>query len=244
MRVGNLFNGIGGFALAAHWMGWSNVMHCEIDPFCNRVMNYHFPNSFQHEDIRTTDFRIWRGRIDLLTGGDPCQPSSVAGKRKGKEDKRYLWPEYKRAVIEIQPKWIVNENVPGTISNGLLDEKISDLEALGYAWWPPFVIPASAVGAPHQRDRLWLVAHSNTPGLQKRPINVCLAKTTHEQKGGKDAALYFRGLIETAVCRKNHGIPNRVDRIKSLGNSIVPQVAYELFKAIEQYENQDTTLRL
>lgn len=236
MKCGHLFNGIGGFALAASWMGWDNIMHCEIDPFCNKVMNYHFPNSYQHEDIRTTDFTIWRGKLDLLTGGDPCQPSSVGGKRKGKEDQRYLWPENKRAIAEILPRWVVNENVPGTISNDILDEKIGDLEALGYAWWPPFVIPASAVGAPHQRDRIWLVAHSYAQGLQKRSVSGCLAKTTHEQKGGQDAPLYFRGLIETAVCGNNHGIPNRVDRVKSLGNAIVPQVAHQIFKAIEQYE--------
>lgn len=113
LKCGHLFNGIGGFALAAHWMGWENVMHCEIDPFGNKVMNYHFPNSYQHEDIRTTDFTIWRGRIDLLTGGFPCQPYSSAGKRKGTADERHLWPEMLRAIREVSPRWIVAENVRG-----------------------------------------------------------------------------------------------------------------------------------
>jgi DNA (cytosine-5)-methyltransferase 1 len=116
MRCGHLFNGIGGFALAAAWMKWENVMHCEIDPFCNRVMNHHFPNSYQHEDTRTTDFRIWRGKIDLLTGGFPCQPASTAGKRSGKADDRWLWPETKRAIVEIRPRIVVLENVNGLVS--------------------------------------------------------------------------------------------------------------------------------
>lgn len=184
----HLFNGIGGFGLAAHWMGWVNVMHCEIDPFCNRVMNYHFPNSYQHEDIRTTDFTIWRGRIDLITGGDPCQPSSVAGKRKGKEDERYLWPEYYRAVKEIRPRWIVNENVPGTVSNGILDQKISDLEDAGYSWWAPFIIPASAVGAPHKRDRVWLVAYAKS--IRKREQT---NETNAISKGGQTLATNSNG---------------------------------------------------
>lgn len=163
VKCGHLFNGIGGFALAAHWMGWSNVMHCEIDPFCNKVMNYHFPNSYQHEDIRTTDFTIWRGKLDLITGGFPCQPYSTAGKRKGKEDDRHLWPQMLRAIREIQPGWIVGENVRGLTNwNGglVFDEVQADLEAEGYEVLP-FLLPAAGVNAPHRRDRIWFVAHSN-----------------------------------------------------------------------------------
>jgi DNA (cytosine-5)-methyltransferase 1 len=162
MKCAHLFNGISGFGLAAHWMGWSNVMHCEIDPFCNRVMNYHFPNSFQHEDIRTTDFRIWRGRIDLLTGGFPCQPFSSAGKRLGKEDERHLWPEMLRAIREISPRWVVGENVRGLINwnRGLVfDEVQSDLEAAGYEVIP-FLLPACGVNAVHERYRVWPVAYA------------------------------------------------------------------------------------
>ena len=92
MTHASLFSGIGGFDLAAEWAGWTNLFNCEIDPFCRRVLKYHFPNSVQYEDIRTTDFTVWRGRIDVLTGGFPCQPFSCAGKRKGTDDDRYLWP--------------------------------------------------------------------------------------------------------------------------------------------------------
>lgn len=244
MNCAHLFNGIGGFALAAHWMGWENVMHCEIDPFCNKVMNHHFPNSYQHEDIRTTDFTIWRGRIDFLTGGEPCQPSSVAGKRQGKEDDRYLWPEYYRAVKEIRPKWIVNENVPGTVSNGILDQKISDLEDANYSWWPPFVIPACATGADHLRNRVWLVAHSNGSAIGHNTREVpCATEAIKRAAQGSyrkwcrpefspasqtawlEVASFFHGMVD--------GLPDRVDRRQSLANAIVPQVAFEIFKAID-----------
>jgi DNA (cytosine-5)-methyltransferase 1 len=164
MNCGHLFNGIGGFALAAHWMGWKNIMHCEIDPFCNKVMNYHFPNSYQHEDIRTTDFTIWRGKLDLITGGFPCQPYSTAGKRKGKEDDRHLWPQMLRAIREIQPSVVVGENVRGLTNwNGglVFDEVQADLEAEGYEVLP-FLLPAAGVGSPHRRDRIWFIAYANS----------------------------------------------------------------------------------
>lgn len=168
MTCGHLFNGIGGFALAASWMNWENIMHCEIDPFCNRVMNHHFPNSYQHEDIRTTDFSIWRGKLDLITGGFPCQPYSTAGKRKGKEDDRHLWPQMLRAIREIQPVWVVGENVRGLTNwNGglVFDEVQADLEAEGYEVLP-FLLPACAVNAPHRRDRVWPVAYRANAGVE------------------------------------------------------------------------------
>lgn len=169
----SLFSGIGGFDLAAEWAGWTNMFNCEIDPFCRRVLAYHFPNAVQYEDIKTTDFTVWRGRIDVLTGGFPCQPFSVAGKRKGTDDDRYLWPEMFRAIREISPRWVVGENVRGFVnwSDGMvLDTVFSDLEALGYEV-QPFILPACAVDAPHRRDRVWIVAHRADAGsesLQKR----------------------------------------------------------------------------
>jgi DNA (cytosine-5)-methyltransferase 1 len=168
MKCAHLFNGIGGFALAAHWMGWENYMHCEIDPFCNRVMNKHFPNSIQHEDIRKTDFTSYRGTIDLLTGGWPCQPVSTAGKRLGKSDVRYLWPHNIRAIREIQPGWVVGENVRGLTNweGGILfDEVQADLETEGYEVLP-FLLPAAGVNAPHRRDRIWFIAYSANAGLE------------------------------------------------------------------------------
>ena len=135
MRHGSLFSGIGGFDLAAEWMGWNNVFHCEWNEFGKRVLKYYWPNSISYHDITRTDFTIHRGSIDVLTGGFPCQPYSTAGKRLGKEDERHLWPEMLRAIREIQPSWIVGENVFGIVnwSAGLVfDEVQADLEAEGY----------------------------------------------------------------------------------------------------------------
>lgn len=116
MTHASLFSGIGGFDLAAEWAGWTNVFNCEIDPFCRKVLAYHFPNAFQYEDIKTTDFRPLRGCVDVLTGGFPCQPFSLAGKRKGTDDNRYLWPEMLRAIRELAPRWVVGENVFGIVN--------------------------------------------------------------------------------------------------------------------------------
>lgn len=164
MTHGSLFSGIGGFDLAAEWMGWKNVFHCEINPFCQKVLKYHFPNAVSYEDIKKTDFTKWKNRIDIISGGFPCQPYSVAGKRKGKDDDRHLWPEMLRAIREIQPTYIVGENVRGLINwNGgmVFDEVQTDLENEGYEI-TPFLLPAGGVNAPHRRDRIWFVAFKNS----------------------------------------------------------------------------------
>lgn len=163
---GSLFSGIGGFDLAADWMGWENAFHCEWNSFGQKILKYYWPKATSYEDITKTDFSIWRGRIDVLTGGFPCQPYSVAGKRKGKEDERHLWPEMLRAIREIQPSYVVGENVRGLTNwNGglVFDEVQSDLEAQGYEVLP-FLLPACAVNAPHRRDRIWFIAYSNHKG--------------------------------------------------------------------------------
>lgn len=161
MTHGSLFSGIGGFDLAAAWAGWTNVFNCEIDPFCRRVLKYHFPESEQYEDIRTTDFTVWRDCIDVLTGGFPCQPFSLAGKRKGTADDRYLWPAMLGVVRTVRPRWVVGENVLGIVnwSQGMVFEQVcADLEAAGYEV-QAYLIPAAGVGAPHLRYRTWFVAH-------------------------------------------------------------------------------------
>ena len=162
MTHGSLFSGIGGFDLASEWMGWDNIFHCEWNEFGQRVLKHHFPKSISYGDITTTDFTIHRGQIDILTGGFPCQPYSQAGKRLGKEDDRHLWPEMLRAIREIQPSWVVGENVLGLVNwNGglVFDEVQADLENEGYVV-QPYVLPACAVNAPHRRDRVWFVAYS------------------------------------------------------------------------------------
>ena len=166
MTHASLFSGIGGFDLAAEWTGWTNVFNCEIDDFCRKILKYHFPNAQQYKDVTTTDFSVWRGRVDVLTGGFPCQPFSVAGKRKGTADDRYLWPAMLRAIREICPRWIVGENVYGIVnwSDGMVFEQVcADLENTGYEV-QAYVIPACAVDAPHRRDRTWFVAHRADTG--------------------------------------------------------------------------------
>jgi DNA (cytosine-5)-methyltransferase 1 len=166
MRHGSLFSGIGGFDLAAEWMGWENVFHCEWNSFGQKVLHHYWPQAIQYHDITQTDFTIHRGDIDILTGGFPCQPYSMAGKRLGKEDERHLWPEMLRAIREIAPKYVVGENVLGLTNwnEGLVfDEVHSDLESAGYEV-QAVVIPAAAVNAPHGRDRVFFVAKNTMRG--------------------------------------------------------------------------------
>lgn len=178
--------GIGACELAAMWMGWRNAFSCEIDPFCHQVLKYYYPHIKHYENIFGTDFSEWRGKIDILTAGFPCQPFSCAGSRKGAEDDRYLWPEVLRGVDEIRPNWFIGENVAGITSILLPGDEIevgsytdlegesyletemrqqfitdricNDLESIGYSV-QPIIIPACAVGAPHRRDRIWFIAH-------------------------------------------------------------------------------------
>lgn len=202
MRHASLFSGIGAPELAAYWLGWENVFHCEINPFCRQVLNYWFTNSKSYEDITKTDFREWQGTIDVLTGGFPCQPFSVAGKRKGAEDDRYLWPEFKRAIREIRPSWVIGENVAGILSmvqpckktdmesmsttehedkqEFVVESICKDLETEGYTV-QPIVIPACAVGAPHRRDRVWFIAYNNSFRLRKKK-----SEGKGAQKGGQE----------------------------------------------------------
>jgi DNA (cytosine-5)-methyltransferase 1 len=166
MTHGSLFSGIGGFDLAAEWMGWDNIFHCEWNPFGQKVLKHHFPNSISYNDITKTDFSIHAGKIDILTGGFPCQPYSSAGKRLGKADERHLFPEMLRCIKEVKPRYIVGENVRGLVSWGgglVFNEVCDDLEREGYAV-QPFLIPAASVGAPHQRQRIWFIAYSNGIG--------------------------------------------------------------------------------
>jgi DNA (cytosine-5)-methyltransferase 1 len=169
MKHGSLFSGIGGFDLAAEWMGWENVFHCEWNEFGKKVLHHYWPNAESFDDITKTDFTKYANKIDILTGGFPCQPYSSAGQRKGKEDERHLWPEMLRAIREIKPKYIVGENVFGLLNwNGgmVFDEVHTDLEFEGYEV-QAVVIPAAAVNAPHGRDRVWFVA-TNTKFKSER----------------------------------------------------------------------------
>jgi len=193
MTHGSLFSGIGGFDLAAEWMGWENVFHCEFDEWNRKILNYYWPKSESYEDIKTTDFIRWRGKIDILTGGFPCQPFSNAGKRKGTDDERHLWPEMLRAIREIQPRFVVGENVRGLVnwSDGLVFESVFvDLESEGYEV-TAFILPACAVNAPHRRDRVWFVAYSDKndadsqkPTNKRRPNDKQKRRRLFDKFGG------------------------------------------------------------
>jgi DNA (cytosine-5)-methyltransferase 1 len=166
----SLFSGIGGFDLAAEWMGWDNLFHCEWNPFGQRVLKHHFPNSISYNDITKTDFSIHNGSVDILTGGFPCQPYSSAGKRLGKSDERHLFPHMLRCIKEVKPRWVIGENVRGLVNwNGglVFNEVYDDLEREGYEV-QSFLIPAASVNAPHQRYRVWFVAYSNTSRIYKQ----------------------------------------------------------------------------
>jgi DNA (cytosine-5)-methyltransferase 1 len=166
MKHIGLFEGIGGFSLAARWSGWETVAWCEWDKFGQKVLKHHFSEAEGFGDITKTDFTKYANTIDIVTGGFPCQPYSVAGKRKGKDDERHLWPEMLRAIREIKPRWVVGENVLGLVNwNGglVFDEVQTDLEAQGYEV-QAYILPACAKNAPHRRDRVWFVAYKNTNG--------------------------------------------------------------------------------
>jgi len=289
----SLFSGIGGFDLAAEWMGWNNVFNCEWEEFPRQVLKHHFPNAIQHGDIKELDATTYAGRIDILTGGFPCQPYSLAGKRKGKEDERHLWPEMLRVIRECAPRYVVGENVRGLVgwNGGLVFEEVcADLEAQGYAV-QPFLLPACGVGAPHRRDRVWFVAYSErirlehgtkqgSPRKGSRKVGPFLAAdiktngsfqptadpshtrlqgrkvTGSTKKGGQERDEQLaRCVCQTwqnfptvpPVCGGDDGLPKELDgitfskwrreSIKAYGNAIVPQVALQIFKAINRYEN-------
>lgn len=287
MTHGSLFSGIGGFDLAAEWMGWENVFHCEWNDFGKRILKYYWPNAITYDDITKTDFTIHRGQIDILTGGFPCQPYSTGGKRLGKKDDRHLWPEMLRAISEIKPKWIVGENVFGLVNwnNGLVFQEVqTDLEAQGYEV-QPFLLPAAGVNAPHQRYRIWFVANAINNGNlrttrkdERESIKKWLQEWNKIQRTVKSDAL-FRDIANTKrrkqkkrwnndrmgwewkqdekdtwskfptsniFCNGNDGLSIELDgitfsqwrreTIKAGGNAIVPQLAFQIFKSINKYE--------
>jgi DNA (cytosine-5)-methyltransferase 1 len=200
MRHGSLFSGIGGFDLAAEWMGWENVFHCEWNPFGQRNLKYHFPNAESFNDITKTDFTKYANKIDILTGGFPCQPYSSAGKRKGKEDERHLWPEMLRAIREISPRFVVGENVRGLTNwNGgmVFDEVCAELEALGYQV-APCIIPACGVNAPHRRERVWFVAYSNSNARRCGPSQS--RREERQANSNRESAIHF-GIDTTSKTR-------------------------------------------
>lgn len=221
LTVGSLFAGIGGFDLGLERAGFEIAWQVEIDPYCQRVLAKHWPNVQRYGDIRAIDWGTVP-RVDLLCGGFPCQDISLAGKGAGLAGARSgLWSEYAKAIQALQPQWVIIENVSALRSRGL-DQVLGTLAALGYdAEW--HCIPASAVGAPHRRDRVWVVAYPQSVGQQEQWQSIA------DDEGWKLGRLrtqyetWWAG--EPAIQRVVHGVPHRVDRLRGLGNAIVPQIA-------------------
>ena len=258
----DLFSGIGGFALACRWAGIETIAFCEIEKYAQRVLRKNFPGIRIFEDVRqfpATEFR----EPFLLTGGYPCQPFSQAGKRRGAEDDRHLWPSMFGIIRTSRPTWILAENVAGHVTLGL-DQVLADLESEDYAV-QPIIVPACAVDAPHRRDRVWIIANAEDKrGCRKNEYEECFKQDREEWLQGqprRNSSLKFvpdsdnarrvkqwrsesiqselvaakcgnRWSAEPDVGRVAHGIPRRVDRLRGLGNAIVPQVAYEIIKAM------------
>jgi len=212
LKHASLFSGIGGFDLAAEWMGWENVFHCEINEFGQKVLKYYWPNAISYSDITKTDFTIHRGNIDVLSGGFPCQPFSVAGRQLGTEDDRHLWPEMLRAIREIQPVYVVGENVRGLTNwNGglVFDQVQADLEIEGYEVLP-FLLPACGVNAPHRRDRIWFVAYSRSNGQQLRRLEknrFTQSESIGEQEKREWVRTNDRGISEQGITTNTKSEP-------------------------------------
>ena len=232
----DLFSGIGGFALAARMVGGiETVGFCERDEWAWSVLNKNFPGIPIHNDVKTLSGNEY-GRIDLITGGYPCQPFSVAGKQLGKNDDRHLWPEVRRIIEQCRPRWVLCENVAGHIELGL-DEVLSELEAIGYSGRAT-VIPACAVDAMHRRDRVWIVAHANGERINRLCAGSGVESqiaTDQEQPRNRWASEdwgHCRGQATPETPRMANGLPGSVDRNRGLGNAIVPAVAAEILRAM------------
>lgn len=278
-NVLDLFSGIGGFSLGLERAGMRTVAFVEIDEFCQKVLKKHWPDVPVFSDIRNFSKEVFNERVDLICGGFPCQPFSVAGKRKGKEDNRYLWDEMFRVIQDFKPRWVIAENVYGILSieRGVVFEQVCiDLESEGYEV-QPFIIPACAVGAPHRRDRVWIIAYCKCTGWEERggenirfkeqvserqdfrnfntervasnPTGERLARWRENREGyvrqqdrdecnqrGNWEENWYE--VATRFCRMDDGISNRVDRLRCLGNAVVPQIVEIIGKTIIRVENE------
>lgn len=245
----DLFSGIGGISLAAEWAGIKTVAFCEIEPFCQKVLKKHWPEVHIFDDIKNLSADALRGRgintdIDIIAGGFPCQPFSVAGKQRGTKDDRHLWPEMLRIIKEVKPSWVIGENVIGFVDMAL-DTALSDLETIGYSA-QSFIIPACSVNAPHRRDRIFIVANTDS-----NRINKCLQKSYMEGKLSKNSFEQWDRWPgktnghsgwepEARICRVDDGLFSELDkcRLKALGNAVVPQQIYPIFAAIAAIESE------
>lgn len=270
MNVLDLFSGIGGFSLGLERAGMKTVAFCEFDKHAQKVLKKHWPDVPIYDDVRTLDGQKFRGTVDVVCGGYPCQPFSVAGLQRGEADDRHLWPEMFRVIKQSRPTWVLAENVNGHIRLGL-DQVLFDLEGEGYAA-RTLVIPAVALNAHHRRDRVWIIAHADSSGRRegnekmegetsKQP-NSCRIQPSDdapnasraELQGGSQKQIPWVSDLQSKLTRSGEvvgispspleprisgitdGVPGRVDRIKQLGNAVVPQIPEAIGRAIISYE--------
>ena len=228
MTHGDLFAGIGGFALAARWCGIRTIWAVEIEKYCQRVYAKHFPDVEMHSDVKT--IKELPG-VDLLTAGFPCQAVSVAGKRLGTDDERWLWPDTIRIIRLVRPRWVLLENVPGLLGRGMSDV-LGDLAASGYdAEWS--LLSACFMGAPHTRERVFIVAYPNNRN-GKTGLGVWRKDNQGTLQECRNRTRLRSNWLGSAsrIARSADGIRNRVDRTEALGNAIVPQVAEWIMRQI------------
>ena len=187
----DLFSGIGGFSLALEKVGFKTIAFCENDPYCRLLLQKHWKGVTIHNDIKKLEAKDIKEPIDILTGGFPCQPYSVAGKQKGTDDNRYLWPDMFRIIKEVKPTFVIAENVRGIINiqDGMVFETVcSDLEAEGFEV-QSFVIPAAGVNAPHKRERVWIVGYSKHNGSLTTKIKRRNNKIDDRTTKGKNTSI-------------------------------------------------------
>ena len=203
----DLFSGIGGFSLALERVGFTTVGFCEVDPYCRLLLQKHWKGVTIHHDIKKLEAKDIKEPIDILTGGFPCQPYSVAGKQKGTNDDRYLWPDMFRVIKEVRPTWIIAENVRGIINiqDGMVFETVcTDLESEGFEV-QAFIIPAAGVGAPHRRERVWIVGYSKHNGSLTSKIERRNTETSTRTQEGTNTTLEPKG---TSGSRNNVTMEN------------------------------------
>ena len=260
----SLFSGIGGFDLAAEWMGWNNIAHTEINPYCRSILNAKWPNANSHENITTTDYSIYRDRIGIVTGGFPCQDASKAkqhgdGQQGLRGARTGLFWDMCRAIEEIKPKWVVAENVANILKTnrgGDFTSILTELSRLGYnAEWR--VCRASEVGAPHHRARLYIVAYPNSIRIESGQtfFSNVREKTSQVAWRAFGATVQtFRGgrwLSEPPTVCLDDGLSERLgykgkarrEALKAYGNAVTPQIPYKIFQAIDQYEKEHSNQR-
>ena len=249
----SLFSGIGGIDLAAEWAGFESVAMVERDKYCQKILAKNFPNAKIYEDVLEFNGNEYRHKIDIISAGFPCQPFSLCGKREGASDERALWPEVVRIISEVKPKWFLGENVPGLLASdrgNYFGTIINSLDALGYrVGWCCY--GAKDVGAVHKRDRVFIVAHTDskpksqtdqtksTIGNRRNARHDAGRRNWQPVAGGDWRKWNVRATLpESAIRRNDDGFSDWVDSMRALGNAVVPQQVYpilaEIAKALQE----------